>query len=210
VGRIINAVLLRLLSLTVAAVVLTGSVAAQTAKGKPDPSLVRMWDSRMTLHPAAGPITIENCIAVGRDGHFHLELRSRQEFMDGRATLHIYEGVLNDKSVQILKSLLDADAIRNLPTSKSPKFPLLQQDWLEGFRATISRVRTRRMSVTISSKQKGQKTPIVSSRVGRNRKRHCSRWSSGFAHSRPTARRSGSYPTQNPPCANAHRDGSER
>jgi hypothetical protein len=26
-----------------------------------------------------------------------------------------------------------------LPTAKSPEFPLLQEDWLEGFRATISR-----------------------------------------------------------------------
>lgn len=136
-ARIIDAVIPRFPILIRVVVVLAGHVAAQTRNAEPDP-LVRMFDSWTTLHPAAGPITIENCVVVGNDGRFHLELR-RQEFMDDRATLNIYEGVLNNKSIQILKNLLDADAIRKLPTSKSPKFPLLQEDWLEGFRAEISR-----------------------------------------------------------------------
>jgi hypothetical protein len=97
-----------------------------------------MWDSRLTPHPTAGPNNIENCVDVRRDGHFHIELR-RQEFMDGRATLHVYDGVLNTKSVQILKGLLDADAVRQLPAYKSPKFPPLQEDWIESFRVTVSR-----------------------------------------------------------------------
>jgi hypothetical protein len=112
-------------------------VAAQTQASGDGNSLVRMWDSWTTLRPTAGPNNIENCVVVHPDGQFHLELR-RQEFLDGRAALRIYEGTLDAESVQTLKNLLDADAIKKLATPKSPRLPLSDAS-LEGFSAAISR-----------------------------------------------------------------------
>ena len=128
--------ILRLPILAAAVVILVGGDVAQIRNVEPDPLLARMWDSWTTLRPAAGPIIIENCAVVWSDGHFHMELR-RQESMDSRTTLDIYEGALDNKSVQILKKILDADAIKKLTTPKSPRFPTDAS--LEGFSAVISR-----------------------------------------------------------------------
>jgi hypothetical protein len=120
------------------AVICATPVAPQTQTSSDGNPLVRMWDSWTTLHPTAGPNNIENCVVVHPDGQFHLELR-RQEFLDGRAALHIYEGTLDAGSVQTLKNLLDADAIKKLATPKLPRFPLSDDAPLEGFSAAISR-----------------------------------------------------------------------
>ena len=136
-GSIIIRVIPRVSILLAVIVICAPPVAAQNQASGDGNSLVRMWDSWTTLHPTAGPNNIENCVVVHADGQFHLELR-RQEFLDGRAALHIYEGTLDTGSLQTLKNLLDTDTIKKLAKPKLPRFPLADAT-LEGFSAAISR-----------------------------------------------------------------------
>src|SRR6266436_978402 len=76
--------------------------------------LVRMDETELTMHPTAGPNNVANCLVVSLDGRAHLELR-RQEFFNGRASLASYEGTLNPKELDILRTILNGDAIRSLP-----------------------------------------------------------------------------------------------
>jgi hypothetical protein len=85
--------------------------------------LVRMDETELTLHPTAGPNNVGNCLLVAPDGRAHLELR-RQEFLNGRASLVSYEGILNPKELDILQTILDGDAIRSLPQFVIPAPPL--------------------------------------------------------------------------------------
>jgi hypothetical protein len=100
-------------------------VAAQTAPTPPNGAvLVRMAETELTLHPTAGPNNVGNCLVVAPDGRAHLELR-RQEFLNGRASLTSYEGVLNPRELNILQTILDGDAIRSLPQFVIPIPPLI-------------------------------------------------------------------------------------
>jgi hypothetical protein len=82
------------------------SLAAQTAPIRQNGAfLVRMVEVELTLHPAAGPNNVGNCLVVAPDGRAHLELR-RQEFLNGRASLSSYEGVLNSKELDVLQAIL--------------------------------------------------------------------------------------------------------
>jgi hypothetical protein len=47
-----------------------------------------------------------------------------QEFLNGRATLVSYEGTLNPKELDILRTILDGDAIRSLPQFVMPATPM--------------------------------------------------------------------------------------
>ena len=85
--------------------------------------LVRMNEAELNMHPTAGPNNVNNCVLVTPDGHAHLELR-RQEFFNGHATLATYEGTLTPKEVDILRTILQADAIRSLPQFVTPTTPM--------------------------------------------------------------------------------------
>jgi len=99
-------------------------LAAQTAPTRQHGAfLVRMDETELTLHPTAGPNNVGNCLVVAPDGRAHLELR-RQEFLNGRASLVSYEGILNPKELDILQTILDGDAIRSLPQFVIPASPL--------------------------------------------------------------------------------------
>jgi hypothetical protein len=85
--------------------------------------LVRMNEAELSMNPTAGPNNVSNCILVASDGHAHLELR-RQEFFNGRATLATYEGALKPREVDILRSILEGDAIGSLPQFVTPTTPM--------------------------------------------------------------------------------------
>jgi hypothetical protein len=112
------------------------SLAAQTAPIRQNGAfLVRMVEVELTLHPAAGPNNVGNCLVVAPDGPAHLELR-RQEFLNGRASLSSYEGVLNSKELDVLQAILDGDAIYSLSQVIIPVPPLDSFHWAK---AKISR-----------------------------------------------------------------------
>ena len=98
-------------------------VSAQNTSPRETRALVRMDETELSNHPTAGPNNIGNCFVVAQDGRAHLELR-RQEFLNGRATLATYEGTLNAKQLDILGTILGADAIRSLPQFVTPTTPM--------------------------------------------------------------------------------------
>jgi len=81
--------------------------------------VVRMDETELTMHPTAGPNNVGNCLVVAPDGRAHLELR-RQEFLHGRASLVSYEGTLNPKELDILRTILDGEMIRSVPQFVMP------------------------------------------------------------------------------------------
>ena len=85
--------------------------------------LFRMGESELSVHPTAGPNNVANCLVVAPDGRARLELR-RQEFFNGHATQATYEGTLNAKELDILRTILQGDAIRSLPRFIKPTTPL--------------------------------------------------------------------------------------
>jgi hypothetical protein len=109
------------------ALVLSGSFAfppAQTAPTRQNGTfLVRIDETELTLQPTAGPNNVGNCLVVALNGRAHLELR-RQEFLNGRASLASYEGMLNQKELDILQTILDGDPIRSLTQFVVPTPPL--------------------------------------------------------------------------------------
>lgn len=116
--------------LSVSATILIGLAAvASSRESKPDPRLVlvRMVDSWSTLRPTAGPINIGNCVAVAPDGHFHLELH-RQEFY-GEGTTTVFESSLNERELQILQGLLNAERVKDLPLFEEPITPLQSENY---------------------------------------------------------------------------------
>jgi hypothetical protein len=101
-----------------------GFIGAQNAPTRQNKALlVRMSEMELTMHPTAGPSNIENCLVIASDGRAHLELR-RQEFFNGRATLTSYEGTLSPKELDILRTILDTDAIRLLLEFVEPATPM--------------------------------------------------------------------------------------
>jgi hypothetical protein len=85
--------------------------------------LIRMDETELTMHPTAGPNNVGNCVVVAPDGRAHLELR-RQEFFNGRATLATYEGTLKPDGLDIVRTILEGDAIRFLPRFVVPATPM--------------------------------------------------------------------------------------
>ena len=112
------------------------SVGAQNTPTRQNRALlVRMDETELTMHPTAGPNNVGNCLVVAPDGHAHLELR-RQEFFNGRATLVSYEGTLTPKELDILRTILDGDAIRSLPQFVMPATPM----GVDSFHATTAKI----------------------------------------------------------------------
>lgn len=85
--------------------------------------LVRIDETELTTHPTAGPNNVDNCVELAPDGRAHLELR-RQEFFNGRATLATYEGTLKSNELDIVRKILEDDAIRSLPRFVMPTTPM--------------------------------------------------------------------------------------
>jgi hypothetical protein len=85
--------------------------------------LVRMDETELTMLPTAGPNNVGNCLVVAPDGHAHLELR-RQEFFNGHATVATYEGMLKPNELDIVRTVLEGDAIRSLPQFVMPTTPM--------------------------------------------------------------------------------------
>lgn len=85
--------------------------------------LLRITETNVSMRPTAGPNTVLNCLVVTQDGRAHLELR-RQEFFNGRATLATYEGILNATALNVLRHLIDAAAVRSLPSFLQPTTPM--------------------------------------------------------------------------------------
>jgi hypothetical protein len=100
--------------------------------------LVRMGETELTMHPTAGPGNVDNCLVIAPDGRALLELR-RQEFFNGRATLTSYERTLNPMELDILRTILDSDAIRLLPEFVVPATPIVGVDSFHVATAKISR-----------------------------------------------------------------------
>jgi hypothetical protein len=123
-----------------------GSPLALFAQNRPEPSqpfLVTMGEVWSTPQPAAGPLNAMNCVIVFPDGRLHLELR-RQEFFEEKADLSVFEGSLNGKEIQILRDLLDAGTVAQMPLFTF--MPTLLSGAAEGmqmFSARISRGKLR-------------------------------------------------------------------
>lgn len=85
--------------------------------------LVRLGERDVSLHSTAGPNNVGNCLVVTPDGRALLELQ-RQEFFDMHPTQAIYEGTLSAKGLDILRTILQDDAIRALPQFVAPTTPM--------------------------------------------------------------------------------------
>jgi hypothetical protein len=105
----------------VATLLLLTIVMAQDAVPARDLPLVRTVEMSMDFHSG---ITANSCIAIQSDGRFHLE-RRLQQLPSQQAVLHIYEATLDAFQLSRLKSMLDAQAVREASTYKGPKFPVL-------------------------------------------------------------------------------------
>jgi hypothetical protein len=81
-----------------------------------------MVDAWLGLQPTAGPMIVTNCITVAPEGRFRLDL-NKQEFY-GEGTTTIFESSLNEREVQILRGLLDAEEVKSLPPYVEPVTPL--------------------------------------------------------------------------------------
>lgn len=97
--------------------------------------IVRMEETEMSMHPSAGPNNIGNCLVIEPDGRARLELR-RQEFFDGLAILTSFEGKLNPQELEILRTMLDGDAIRSLPQFALPETPMA----VDSFHAATAKI----------------------------------------------------------------------
>jgi hypothetical protein len=102
-----------LLSLTI--------VVAQDAVPARDVPLVRAVEMSIDSHSGT---TANSCIAIQKDGRFHLE-RRLQQLPSQQAVLHIYEATLDAFQLSRLESMLDAQVVREASTYKGPKFPVL-------------------------------------------------------------------------------------
>ena len=141
----------------VACVFVASALFGQAASVESPRSLVRMADSWITLHPSAGPITIQNCVVVSPSGHFHLELH-RQEFF-GSSTLNTYEGLLNEKQVRLLQDILETEKVKHLPGFTAPRTLPGDWDWVESFDAVISRGNGDQEAGYVLVKGAGPQTP---------------------------------------------------
>src|SRR5215469_5891662 len=107
--------------------VVLGSFAVVTTQNTPARQtgglLVRIDETELSMHPTAGPNNVANCVVVAPDGRAHLELR-RQEFFNGHLTQATYEGTLNAKQLDSLRTILRGDAIRSLPQFIKPTTPM--------------------------------------------------------------------------------------
>jgi hypothetical protein len=101
-----------LLSLTI--------VVAQNAVPEREQPLVRIVETGIDYHSG---ITVNSCITIQSDGRFHLE-RRLQQLPSQQVALHIYEATLDSFQLSRLKSMLDAQAVREASTYKTPEFPL--------------------------------------------------------------------------------------
>jgi hypothetical protein len=95
-------------------------VVAQDTVPERQPPLVRIVEMGIDYHSG---ITANSCIAIQSDGRFHLE-RRLQQLPSQQAALHIYEATLDAFQLSRLESMLDAQAVREASTYKTPKFPL--------------------------------------------------------------------------------------
>lgn len=101
----------------------TRSRAQHTSTRQSSALLVRIAESEVNMYPTGGPAVADECLVL-TPGQVHLELR-RQEFLKGgRATLATYEGTLNSKQVDRVRTILDSAAIRSLPQFVTPTTPM--------------------------------------------------------------------------------------
>jgi hypothetical protein len=123
-----------------------GSPLALFAQNRPAASqlfLVTMGEVWSSPQPAAGAVNAMNCVIVFPDGRLHLELR-RQEFFEEKADLSVFEGSLNVKEIQILRDLLDAGTITQMPPfTFMPTLLSGAADGMQMFSARISRGKLR-------------------------------------------------------------------
>jgi hypothetical protein len=94
-----------------------------------------MEETELTMNPSAGPNNVGNCLVIEPDGRARLELR-RQEFFNGLASLASYEGKLNPQELEILRTILDGDAIRSLPQFVLPETPMA----VDSFHAATAKI----------------------------------------------------------------------
>jgi hypothetical protein len=141
------------------AILLVAIAVVQAKESKPDSHkfVVRMSEGWTTLHPAAGPINLSNCLVVFPDGRLHLELR-RQEFLDGHAVLTTYEWVLTGEQIRALRQLLEASSVENLSQLVLPTTPFAADQW-EGFTVEMPRDSGLQKVGYFAWKGKGPKNP---------------------------------------------------
>lgn len=99
--------------------------------------LLRAVDASMSMLPTPGPINLTNHICVSTDGRFYVWLQ-RQEIIGGTSTVEVFKGSLNDREMQILRTLLDQVAIKNAPHFENPKPPVGVEEF-QLFEARIDR-----------------------------------------------------------------------
>lgn len=87
---------------------------AQNPKPPARPFLVSMGETWSSPQPSAGPVNAMNCLIVFPGGRLHLELR-RQEFFAEKSELSVFEASLDAQEIRILRNLLDAQTIQQLP-----------------------------------------------------------------------------------------------
>jgi hypothetical protein len=116
---------------------LVRSPAAQNPRLDPHPFIVHMAESQQTSEPSAGPNNLSNCVIVLPDGHFKLVL-FRQESIGGKGTMDTFESSLGQKEIQILRGLLDSNAVSKLPPYVGPNLPI-GSNGFKWFEAEISR-----------------------------------------------------------------------
>jgi hypothetical protein len=137
--QLVEGELLRLTTFSLLLGVMTVQPAAQqTSTTSSESFLLRTSERQITLKPTAGPNNVGNCMLVYPDGRLHLELR-RQEFFYGPASLVTYEGKLSTHELTFLRSILDSDAVKDLPVEHQPSGPM-NPDLFGWFTAEIRRL----------------------------------------------------------------------
>lgn len=81
--------------------------------------------------------SLNNCVEVSDDGHFHLELRRQRQYSPS-SEAQIYDSTLTDKQLLELRQILNSEPVWDLP----PLVPLdrtVPKTWVGGFQAEVIR-----------------------------------------------------------------------
>lgn len=129
-NRRVRGILLLLLAFSLGA-----SGIAQDSNSNTAALIVTLRETQVGGKSPAGAYS--TCINVWEDGRFHLE-RRWQQLPSATATLQVLESVLPESQLQQLRSILEGEAIRELPPFQ-PLDTSTARTWVRSFRADIPR-----------------------------------------------------------------------
>ena len=118
-------------------VLLQSTLLTSSGASAPPKLLLHVGEMIVSMNPTPGPNNLSNCVLVLPDGKFYLSLR-REEIMDGTSTVSNFEGTLSDRSLGILRNIINEDGVKKAPPYQSPEIPF-DADGFESFEVEIQR-----------------------------------------------------------------------